>query len=83
MGLSLVVGGLVAGGLWASGLFKPHHKKASPPPPEQTTVSDAGKEIIERYAESDREQAELASQDVVDEDGSGFTRGGKHYVEVP
>jgi len=79
MGLSLVVGGLVAGGMWASGLFKHHKKHTESPPP----ISEAGQEIIERFAESDRQQAELASQDVMDEEGSGFTRGGKHYVEVP
>jgi hypothetical protein len=79
MGLSLVVGGLVAGGMWASGLFKHHKKHTESPPP----MSDAGKAIVDRFAESDREQAELASQDVMDEEGSGFTRAGKHYVEVP
>jgi len=83
MGLSLVVGGLIAGSMAIGGLFKPHHTHKASPPPEQTTVSDAGKAIVERFAESDRQQQELASQDVMDEEGSGFTRGGKHYVEVP
>jgi hypothetical protein len=83
MGLSLVVGGLIAGSMAIGGLFKPHHTHKASPPPEQTTVSDAGKAIVERFAESDREQAELASQDVMDEEGGGFTRAGKHYVEVP
>ena len=78
LGLSLVVGGLVAGGMAAAGLFKKHPKPEQPPP-----LSEAGKEIIERYAESDRQQAEVVSRDVMDSDGSGFTREGKHYVEVP
>jgi len=79
MGLSLVVGGLIAGSMAIGGLFKHHKKHTESPPP----MSDAGKAIVERYAESDRQQAELASQDVMDEEGSGFTRNGKHYVEVP
>lgn len=79
LGLSLVVGGLVAGGMAAAGLFKKHPKAPQQPPP----ISDAGQKIIERYAESDRQQADLASRDIMDSDDSGFTRGGKHYVEVP
>jgi hypothetical protein len=79
LGLSLVVGGLVAGGMAAAGLFKHHPKAPQQPPP----ISEAGQGIIERYAESDRQQADLASRDVMDSDGSGFTREGKHYVEVP
>jgi hypothetical protein len=47
-----------------------------------TPLSAEGQAIVDRFAESDRQQAELASQDINNADGS-FTRGGKTYVEVP
>ena len=45
-------------------------------------ISEEGQELIDRFAESDRQQAELASQDINNADGS-FTRGGKTYYEEP
>ena len=42
-------------------------------------ISKAGQESVDRFAESDRQQQQVASQDV--DTATGFTRGGKTYVE--
>ena len=45
-----------------------------------TEMSAEGQELVDRFAESDRQQQQLASQDINNADGS-FTRGGITYVE--